>query len=70
MEFRVRSRRRQRQRGKSVEMQDPERNMHVLAQLKVTNMNLSVTTDYEVSGPHSCCTDSHVKDKNNGSCEQ
>lgn len=26
--------------------------MHVMAQLKVTNMNLSVTTDYKVFVPH------------------
>lgn len=33
----------------SKEVQDPKHNMHVLAQIKVTNMNLSVTTDYKVS---------------------
>lgn len=53
LEFKGRSRKRQRRRGASREVWDPERNMHVPAQLKVTNMNLSVTADYEVSGPHS-----------------
>lgn len=47
MEFKGRTRGRQRRRGSRGEVQDPKHNMHVLAQLKVTNMNLSVTTDYE-----------------------
>lgn len=53
MEFKGRTRGRQRQRGTRREVRDPKHNMHVLAQLKVTNMNLSVTTDYEVSRPRS-----------------
>lgn len=52
MEFKGRTGGRQRQRGTSREVQDTEHNMCVLAQLKVTNMDLSVTTDYGVSRPH------------------
>lgn len=40
MEFKGRTRGRQRQRGTSREVRDPQRNMHVPAQLKVTTMNL------------------------------
>ncbi len=53
LEFKGRTRRRQRQRGTSREAWDPRHNMHVPAQLKVTNMNLSEATDYKVSTPHS-----------------
>ena len=39
---------RQRQRATGGEVRDPKRNMHVMPQLKVTDVNLSVTTDYGV----------------------
>lgn len=53
MEFKGRTRGRQRQRGTCREVRDPKHNMHVLAQLKVTDMDLSVIADYKVSGPRS-----------------
>lgn len=46
MEFTVRALGRRRQRGTSEGVQEPGLNMHVAAQLKVSNMNLSVATDY------------------------
>lgn len=54
-------------------MQDPERDMHVLAQLKVTDTNLPVATDYgggvsrpggepeiRIMAPESLLTASHL----------
>lgn len=61
MEFKGRSRGRQRQRGSGREVPDPKHNMHVLAQLKVTDMNLSVTTDYGVSIGLTATEVSHVR---------
>lgn len=54
MEFRGSTGGRQRRRGTSREVRDPQHNMHVVAQLKVTNMTPSVTTHYEVCRPQSC----------------
>lgn len=54
LEFRGSTGGRQRRRGSSREVRDPRHNMHVVAQLKVTDTTPSVTAHYEVCRPRGC----------------